>query len=241
MHTRHLLIVCYCLIMMECSAQSANPDTTFLTLAKKNQEKLYSRFIYGQSRLFNGSQYRDYYSQNDEHPYFGVDDWSYGYVVYDEEYYENVPLFYDLSRDKVISEHILNGAKLELVSEKITRFSLAGHTFVRLQKDDAKIIDAGFYDLLYDGQTKVYARREKMLQQKVESNDIVPRFEERNRLFILKDGKYFPANKKRPVIDILRDRRQDLKSYINKNKIRFKPTRESAVVRVAEFYDSITN
>lgn len=239
MDTRYLFTLCSVLIASQCIGQAVNTDTAFLTMAKKNQEELYNRFIHGQSRLYNGSEYRDYLSRNDEHPYYGVDDWSYGDIVYDDELYRNIPMFYDLSRDKVISEHLLNGAKLELVTEKISRFSMGGHTFVRLQKDKNNIISTGFYDQLYNGQSKVYARREKMLQQRVESNDIIALFEERNRLLILKDERYFPVKKKGTVLAVFGDRKQEVKSFINKNKIRFKSSRETDIVRVAEYYDSL--
>jgi len=235
---RQLYFLSCFLISGHCFAQYAKPDTAFLTLAKKHQEKLYDQFIHGQSRLYNGSEYRDYLSRNDEHPYFGEDDWAYGDILYDDEVYKNVPMFYDLSRDKVITEHILNGAKLELVSEKIMRFSLADHTFVRLRRNETRTISDGFYEVLYDGVTKVYARREKTLQQKVESNDIISRFEENNQLFILKNGIYFPVNKKGSVLEVFRDRKQDLKSLLNKNKINFNADRETGTVRLAEFYDA---
>jgi len=234
---RQLYFLSCFLISGHCFAQYAKPDTAFLTLAKQHQEKLYDQFIHGQSRLYNGSEYRDYLSKDEEHPYFGPDDWAYGDILYDDELYKNVPMFYDLSRDKVITEHILNGAKLELVSEKVMRFSLNGHTFVRLRKDESKVISDGLYDLLYDGASKVYARREKTLQEKVESNDILTRFEERNRLFILKNGTYFLVKKKGSVLEVFQDRKQELKSFLNKNKISFKTDRESAIVRAAAFYD----
>lgn len=238
MDTRYFFTFCSCLLVIRCIGQAA-PDTAFLTLANQNQKKIYDQFIYGQSRLYNGSEYHDYLSRNDEHPYFGVDDWAYGDILYDDELYTNVPMFYDLSRDKVISEHILNGSKLELVSEKIQRFSMTGHTFVRLQKDKNGTIATGFYDRLYNGQTKVFARREKALQQRVESNDIIALFEEHNRLFILKNERYLPVKKKGSVLDAFEDQKQEIKSFINKNKIRFKSTRETDIVRVAEYYDTL--
>lgn len=230
--------LCCSFIVMEGIAQSAKPDTAFLTSAKEHQYAMYDRYIYGQSRLYNGSEYRDFFSRNDEHPYFAVDDWSYGDILYDEELYRNVPLFYDLYHDKIITEHILNGSKLELVSEKVMRFSIAGHTFVRLKKDETGTISEGFHDLLYDGINKVYCRREKQLQQKIESNTIIARFEEKNRIFILKNGVYFPVKKKGSVLAVFSDRKQELKAFLKKNKIVFGADREKAIVRLAEHYDS---
>lgn len=233
-----LVSLCCMLVAEHCTGQSVKPDTAFLTSAKTHQLALYNEYIFGQSRLYNGSEYRDFLSKNDEHPYFGVDDWAFGEILYDEEVYNNVPLFYDIYRDKVITEHLLNGAKLELISEKVARFSFSGHTFVRLQEDQAKIISTGFYDLLYDGNTKVYCRREKLLQQKIESNDILERFDERNRIFILKNGVYNPVRKKGSVLDVLGDKKQELKSYMNDNKIVFKADREKAIVKLTRHYDS---
>jgi hypothetical protein len=227
--------------MLCCAIQSfgqqSSLDTTFLTSARANQVKLYTDFIQGQTRLNNGSEYRDYLSHNEEHPYFGVDDWAYGTIIYDEEIYEDVPMFYDLSRDKVISEHSLNGAKLELISEKISFFTLGTHTFVRLAADEAKTITPGFHERLYDGKTKVYVRREKSLQQKVESNDIIYKFDEKNRIYIQKNGVYHPVKSKNSVLEVFNDRKQEIRAFMKKNGGITKSDRENAIARVAAFYD----
>jgi hypothetical protein len=236
-----LLCLCCVIVTSHCIGQTAVPDTSFLTLAKSHQLALYNRYIYGQSRLYNGSEYRDFLSKDDEHPYFGVDDWVFGDILYDDELYKNTPLFYDIYRDKVITEHLLNGSKLELISEKVARFSVSGHTFVRLREDEGKTISAGFYDLLYDGNTKVYCRREKLLQRKIESDDIIERFDERNLIFIMNNGVYHAVRSKRSVFDVLNDRRQELKSYMNDNKIVYKADREKAIVQLTRYYDSQKN
>jgi len=223
---------------IQCVGQQLPADTIFLTSAKTNQVKLYTDYIVGQTRLNNGSEHRDYLARNDEHPYFGVDDWQYGSIVYDEESYENVPMFYDLSRDKVITEHSINGSKLELISEKIARFSLAGHTFQRLKRDPSRMISEGFYDVLYDGKTKVFVRREKALQQKVESNDIIFNFQQKNRVYVLKDSVYHPVRKKSSLLDVFGDKKQEVRAFLNKRGTKYKADRENAIARVAEFYDA---
>jgi len=229
------------LTTIQCVAQLSRPDTAFISAAKSNQKQLYKKFIHGQSRLNNGSAYRDYFSKNDEHPYFGVDDWAYGYIIYDDELYTDVAMFYDLSRDKVIAEHSLSGTKLELVSEKIKQFSLADHVFIRLGKNESSIIPEGFFELLYDGTTKVYARREKILNEKIESNEIITKFDDLNRIYIQKDGTYFFVNKKKSVLDVFIDKKQELKTFLTKNKINYNGDREKAIVRMAEFYDAQKN
>ena len=238
MITRLTYVLLFTTAVLQGNAQASMQDTAFVASARKNLEKRYDKFIGGQSRLYNGSEYRDYFSKNDEHPYFGVDDWSYGDILYDDERYVNVPMFYDLSRDRVITEHALNGAKLELVSDKIKRFSLEKHQFIRLTSLDAKNITEGFYEVLHDGLTKVYVRREKILMQKVESNSIIGRFEERTRIYIVKDSNYFQVKKKRAVLDVFHDQKQALKAFLSKNKISYGADRENAIARMAEYYDA---
>jgi hypothetical protein len=202
------------------------------------QIERYTADIGGQARLYNGSAYKDFLSRNDEHPYFGIDDWVYGDIVYDEALYVNVPMFYDISSDKVITEHALSGAKLELITAKVDRFSLGRHQFVRIAPGETDYV-SGFVEVLYDGETKVFARREKILMEKVESNSIVPRFDEKNRLHIKKGDSYYPVKSKGSVYDVFSDKRQELKSFLGKQKIRYRADREYAIVQLATQYDSL--
>ncbi|SHH93172.1 hypothetical protein SAMN04488109_6194 [Chryseolinea serpens] len=223
-----------------CTAQP-KADTAFVAKADLHAKHVYSHYIQGQARLFNGVEYTEYVSRNDEFPFYLSDDWIMGDVLYDGELYENVPLEYDIRVDQVVTEHLLNGAKIQLVTNKVDHFAISGHTFVLLYGTKTNGITTGFYDRLYDGATKVYVKREKNLQESIESQVIVARFEEKNHLYIVKDGVFYPVKKKGSVLDVLKDRKSDVKSFLNKSKIRFKKDREKAVVRAAEFYDAPKN
>lgn len=218
--------------------QQAKPDTLFLAAARQYQESLYNGSIRGQSRLYNGTEHKDYLAQNDENPYFGIDDWQYGFIYYDEARYDSVALFYDLSRDQVITEHMLTGAKIELIAKKIKAFTMNGHFFERLYQDSSGVISEGFYERLYNGQTKVYVKRTKTLSSRASGNELVYTFDERNRIFILKDNHYYPVRSKKSVFNVLGDKKPELRAMLKKEKIIFKSDRERAVVRMTQTYDS---
>lgn len=238
----HIRLAVLLFVAISAEGQQLKLDTAFLSAAKNNQVTIYEGSILGQTRLNNGSAYRDYLSRDEEHPYFGVDDWTYGTIVYDDQRYDNVALFYDLLKDKVIAEHSLNGAKLELINNKVKQFTMGGHTFVRLKSDESKgISEEGFYDLLYDGKTKVYVRRKKELQQRLEATEIIATFDVKNRIFILKDGMYIPVKNKNSLLDVFKDKKQDVRAFMNKSGKKFKSDREGATVAVARFYDSQNN
>jgi hypothetical protein len=224
-----------------CQAQLLKPDTTVLAEAKENTKKIYFQSIKGQSRLYNGSDYIMYRSIEDEHPYFPIDDWAFGTIVYDANFYENVPLMYDISQDKVLTEHVLNGSVMELIGEKIERFTMQDQVFVRLGKDDEDKINEGFYEMLYPGLSKVYAKHEKVRQEYITAQQLFARFDAKTKYFILKNGTYFPVQSKSSVLRVFDDRKQDVKKFIAKNSVSFKTNRGKAMAQIAAFYDSQKN
>ena len=231
------------LFMFQGSAfcQQAGTDTLFLSASRQYQRSLYNGSIGGQSRLFNGTEHRDYLSQDEENPYFGIDDWQWGFIYYDDERYDSVALFYDLSRDQVITEHMLTGAKIELIAKKISAFTMNGHYFERLHRDSLGVISEGFYERLYNGETKVYVRRTKTLNSRASGNELLYTFEERNRIYLLKDKVYHPVRTKKSVLRVLEDKKPEIRDMLKREKIKLKKDREHGIVRMAQTYDSPPN
>src|SRR5688572_3134930 len=96
-----------------------------------------------------------------------------------------------------------------------------------------------FYDLLYDGSAKLYAKRSKTYAENLETRMVIPRFDEHTRYFIMKDGLYKNVKSKSGALQIYADHKQDIKSFIRKNKIGFKKNKEKALIRIAEYYDTL--
>ena len=222
-------------------SQTYVADTVFVLSAVKNAREVYTRSLGVGSHLLNGIQYKEYNPHHDDvgHPYFVSDDWVEGTVHYDGDVYEGVAILYDLVREKVVIEHPYAGIKLELISEKIKCVDLPGHRFVRIDADTVKNspIRTGFYDLLYDGRTKFYAKRQKTKKEEIVGMEIKVTFSKNDHLYICKRGQYVPVKSKSSVLDVLEDRKAEVRKYIRKNKIRFRKGREQAISRVVSFYD----
>src|SRR5690242_20423574 len=142
--------------------QNVKVDSSFIADAKKNVIASYNNAINAQSHLYNGSAYAEYISQNDEHPYF-IDEWIDGSVTYDEEFHDNVPLLYDISADRLIVDNQFSIKKVMLVFEKVSDFRIRDHHFVLLKNTSLPV---GYYELGYDGPSKVYVRHRKTRQSK---------------------------------------------------------------------------
>src|SRR5687767_13199459 len=130
-----LRFLCCSLLLL--SAMTAFPqtgaDTTYLRAAIQNTVELYHQAIRVQTRLYNGSKYLAPDHTLEEHPYFFSEDWIMGDVFYDGEYFENVPLMYDLASGQLLTEHVSSGHALQLVRDKLTHFSISGHYFEKIE------------------------------------------------------------------------------------------------------------
>jgi|SRR6478736_8586463 len=218
-------------------AQNVKADSSFLADAKKNSVKLYSQSLSAQSHLFNGSAYTEYRSQNEENPYF-IDEWLDGTIQYDGDFYEKVPLLYDISRDKLITDHQYTVNKIQLISERIGYFTIKDHLFVPL--DDPQLIK-GFYELANDGPTKVYVRYQKTLQSKRVDYSIENLFEEKIFYYILKDGRYISVKGKGALLKALDDKKTELKKFIHDNHLGFSTNKTKDITRVVQHYDQLNN
>ena len=218
-------------------SQETKSDTSFLARSKKNSIEFYTAFSEDQSRLYNGGDYVLYMPADEEHPYFESDDWTNGSIVFWGELYENVPLLYDLTIDEPITEQN-RGNAIRLAGEKVERFIIFGHHFVRLHQDEMNKIADGFYDRLYDGKSKVYAKYSKSYQQTLSGYKVIPRFDESKKYYLVKDGIFYSVKTKASLLRVL-NHKQEVKNFMRKNHIQLTANRETAFVRVAEFYDTL--
>jgi hypothetical protein len=214
-------------------------DTTFLTAAVENTIHIYQQAIAGQAKLFNGSKYLPPTQSLEEHPYFVSDDWVTGDVFYDGEFFENVPLMYDIFNAQLVTEHYSSGQPLQLIADKLHHFDISGHHFEKILNDTVNLSlpETGFYDILYGGPTKVICKRQKMLREQITTNEIETFYDEKDRYYIFRNGIFFHVNSKRAAFKLLSDARQPLKKYLKANHIRLKDDKELALKRMAQFYD----
>jgi hypothetical protein len=211
-------------------------DTSFVSESINASISNYVRTIHGQTSLYNGSQYRKPDQTDEQHPFFGSDDWVYGNVQYNNQIFLNVPLLYDITSDKLITENI-NAAEIQLVYEKLSGFTIGTHRFVKIESKS--LPRYGFYELLYGGPSQAVALRQKFSREKIISLEIVISFDEKTRYFVLKNNTYFPVKSKTSLLRIFADEKTALKQFLAKNKLRYKKDPATALRMVAAEYDML--
>ncbi len=149
-------------------------------------------------------------------------------------------MIYDLVKDQVIVLHSNGFTKIGLVSEKVKKFSLYNHHFIRLIADTTSHtpIITGFYDEVYKGRLNVLVKRGKFIDERVKE-ELEREFLQLDLFFIQKEGTYYQIRNYKGLLAILKDRSKEVKQYLRKNRIKYRKGAENAIVKAVEYYDSL--
>jgi hypothetical protein len=152
-------------------------------------------------------------------------------------------MLYDIVKDDVIIKGAFNPYFILLAGNKVSRFSVSGHNFIRIIADSLTrpVIKTGFFQSLYDGRIKAFAKNRKVIEEFVDIGNVLNRTAlEKDKWYILKNGTYFEVDGKSSVLNVLKDKKKEVQQFIKQDKIRFKNNMDVALTQIVEYYDKIT-
>lgn len=161
-------------------------------------------------------------------------------IRYNGTWYKNVPLIYDVHQGEMISS--IDNVLFAMVEEKLSDVYLSGHHFINLQKNDFQgNMLPGFYDLLYNGASKVLAKRTKLIEEHL----IPPQSREtyyldKSEFYIKKGTEYLQVSSKNNIVKIFSEQKKGIINYIDQNKLDFRKDPESAIIKVTAYYDQLS-
>lgn len=194
-------------------AQNGTLDSAFLAHAMKEQRMRYQTTVGANSSLNNGSLYKEqiYRTKTGDVPYYLSDDWIEGSIVYGSQLFEHIDLQYDIVANKIISHPFYSLIKMELVYERIERFTLQSHSFVRLKKIAG---DNNFYDELVTGSAMLYALRKKEVLEELSSGTVAHLFVDKTKYFIVLNGKLIEVRNRRDVLNVFSADKAQMKKQL---------------------------
>lgn len=238
-----LLVLIFASIYFKSGAQAVfksdfgNDDEDF-----RNAIGLYKEAIKENLGLYSGSLYVGMSVKTKGFPYFKNERVSVGNILYDDFYYQNVLLLYDIIKDEVIVEDYNKSNLLKLSAEKISQFSFSGHLFIKLIKDSSEhpIPKTGFYELLYSGNTKVYVKRKKTAQEVNSGGGIITEIEEKNFYYINKGNEYFQVTSKASILNALKGHKKELSRYMKTFNFKYSGNREKSILLLVDKFDKLS-
>lgn len=236
----------FCLFLCNyLKAQTNRTDSSSQQYAFNNAVSLFYTSQGSQSPLFNGPEYYYYDPHIKGNAYFmDINAFATGNVFYDGVWYYNVQMLYDLYKDEVVLLLFNHFSKIYLVNEKVGSFDFLEHHFKNINSDtiaNKEELKSGIYDELYNGKSEVLVKRYKNIQT-TSGGFSGPEsyFDPHKSMFIKKGRNYFAISGKKALLDVLKDKKKELVSYIKSANIKFRKDPEDAMVKIATFYDHLT-
>lgn len=205
-----------------------------------NAVSVYTATVGLNQHIYNGAEYIDYDHRITGSPFFEKNSFVNGSVVYDGVLYNNIQLIYDIWRGDVVIKNY-TGLPLLLINEKVSAFDLEGHQFIKITTDSLteKLGLSGFYNVLCNGTAKLFAKRKKLLVEKITSPTVESSFIQKNEYYILNNDVFYAVANKKSLLNALDDQKPALKKYIKQQKLKFRKTFEANLIKTVVYYGSI--
>ena len=236
MNTIFSCIVFILIIKGSTKAQPVASDT--LSSLIEYPVSIYYQSLGEQSPLYNGSEFVDYGAKiHIGHPFYKTTDFVKGTIHFDGMVFGNAMMLYDIIKDKIIIQHFDKIYRIEIPVKKIEKFAILGHTFIPLLPDSGQVIEEGFYDRLYSGKISLFAKRKKLIREDRNGTEINNVVDEKNFFYILKQNVYYPIKNQRALLNLLKDKSDQIRKLLRTNGIKFRKDPERAILLGVEFYD----
>jgi len=232
----------FCSIAQNQIARSANQN--------KNEDltkavSIYKEAFHNHSKILTGKYNNDNYRGIKDHPYYNESSWNIGSVGYENQEYDSIEIKYDSYRDLLLVKYIDKQGyirPIQLYSAKVDEFQIYEHHFQHLEGDSLPNYISGFFDILYsENNASVLAKRIKEIDQSNTLTSLEQRFVTKDKLYIKLGQNFYEIKKRKSMLEVLSDRKSELKAYLKLNKSRFKNDHEKELVEAVKYYNSIVN
>lgn len=240
MSLKQALVTTTFLLLTHVTLAQRDADSSFVNTATASLQQQYYADRKSESLLYVGSDYAEYESIGDEHPFLLTDDWIFGDVQYNGNMYRNVPLQLDLHSQKLLTEHPASGQKIELIREHVSAFTLDGHRFISIgDYASQNNIPRGYYEVLVDGEVRLLTRHAKTFQESTANGKLEVRVEESQKYFLEKNGTFVQVKSKSSLMTALAEKKSALSAEAKRRRMKFSRNKQQAMIELVTLYNSL--
>lgn len=245
--TQLLLHLCFFILIVtqKSFGQNAVTDSGSQRTPLTNARSLFYLSLVEQSPLYNGPEYNFHDHAIQGSAYFlDVNSFTPGNVNYNGILFNDVPILYDLNTDQVAVMLYDHYTMFSLLNEKVESFEYLNHHFINISSDTVSqnpVMKPGFYDELYSGRSEVLVKRSKAIL--VQSGPSGPEkyFSPSVDFYLKKNNVYYNITGKSELLKVLNDRKKEIEKYIRDEDLNYRKNPEEALVKIAAYYDRLTN
>ncbi len=190
--------------------------------------------------LYNGRVWRNLYYRVKDNQFLFSTEFIPGNLTISETSFENINLRYDIFKDEIMTVS-KNGLILQLNKEKVDSFSLIffnrKYRFINVAVDSVKGYN-GYLNLLYKGKSELSVKYLKDIEF-LAVDKRFDLFSQSHRIYFVTDSVIYPVNRAGDIYKAVPARKNELKSYVKKNKFLMSRKNPESFIPLIRYYDTI--
>lgn len=232
------------LLMLIGKVKAQSPeDTAFYHLAINNAIKVHTHASRAQAPFLTGPLYRGYpFNIAEGHPYFNIRVPESGTIWYDGVRYDSVKLLYDEISDELLTEDFFQRNLILLPRKSVQQFAIGSDHFVYLDNISGREpFKPGYFQVLYDGKTKVFRKEIKKIQEKANPVQEVERVIESNAYYymLVNDG-YHLFTGIRGFMSLFKEHKKPVRDHLKQNGFEYRELSAATIRAAASYYDQLS-
>lgn len=159
-----------------------------------------------------------------KHRYFESDNYSSGYIIYNNQQYFDLKLKYDIFEDRLIlnTEENSNFLGINLIGENISYFSLNNKIFSNSDQfyNFSIAFKKGFYqEIKFSDQFVLYVKHFKYKREIINEKSILVDYDLKNEFIIQFKGLFYSVNTKKEISKLFLASKDKIYSYFREKKM----------------------
>lgn len=225
-------------LLLVCNLEASSQATNKLQIPTELNE-FYNKNMEHSADIFSGPQYIPQNYLKKGSPFFLSDSLTKGWIFYDKILYRDVQLQWDILQNYVITGALGGYSKIILRNELIDSFQFAGHLVRYMPQDKThNLLNDGFYDILYDGNTQVIVKRLRQTHSNLDELKVRFDFLDRDRVYVKKNDLYYLVSNKSDLLKLFHANRTAIKRLVRKEDLNWRKDFERCVVIASRYYDN---
>ena len=223
--------------------QSSNE---LFSIQQQKIEYLYAQEYQDMRQLLQGKIHQEYLTKAKGHPFWLSEGWTVGSLQTKHLYYPELMLKYDAHKDALVFGADLSKETYIWINEyQVESFWIQQKQFDYLGEGKEKTammlseVDPGYFELLYEGTSKLYAKRTKRFQPYEDDYGHIGEFYDKSDYFLLKGQVFLPIKGKKELIQATKDHEGEIEQYLKQQEIRFGSISDDQLIQIIAYYESL--
>ena len=162
-----------------------------------------------------------------------------GNVIFRGKRYSDIYLNLDAHTDELYLREPVGGTYLLANKDLVDYFSVGSHKFIHYRQTKNSLLKNGYYEILYEGDAKLYKKIWKEYREEAVRHFIQGSFILSERFYLWRDNNWHAVDKKSDLLKLYAEQKILINNLLKTKKINFKRDKEYALIEILTYLDNL--